>query len=196
MLMRKKTIIIIGMILLIITIITLSSIRIFHLNSRFPNPQIIEHSVGEIINGGETSFQVLDSELLSGADIKQLFPDYIDPVENSDGSKVSDDQIYALFVHAKLINNSNVTQKMVLVQMYAQSLIWFNGIDGRLYPLLNPDAKNPMEISLEPGQEIEVTIPYSMYNFQYTAEDWNNITNRKFELIISFYPEQHIINLV
>ena len=133
--------------------------------------------------------------MIDGKELKQLLPDFEDQVQNSDGSKVSDEQIRELMITMRLINNTGVPQKMLLVQMYAESLIWVNGIDASLYPLLNPEKPNPMEVSLEPYQEIEVTLPYTLYDFQFQSKDWKNIENRTFDITLSFYPEKHIVTL-
>ena len=195
MIMKYKKIIlpIVGIVIALSVI--LSSIQLYIVNQRFPNANTISHTLNEMINGGNTSLIVMDSQLLDGVQINQLYPEYVDSVLNPDGTQVRPEQIKVLLIHAKLINNTEETQKMTLVQMYAESLIWYNGIDGGLYPLFNPDNPNPIEVTLEPNQEIEVSIPYTMYDFQFQQQDWIDIRSRKFDLCLSFYPDRHIISL-
>ena len=50
---------------IIISIVTLATIRIYYLNNRFPNPNIIKHSVNEVINGGDTSICILSSKMIT-----------------------------------------------------------------------------------------------------------------------------------
>ena len=125
-----------------------------------------------------------------------MLPDYVDEVENTDGSKVRDEQIKVILVRAKLENTTSITQTIELVQIYAASLVWSNGIDGDLYPRLNPEVKNPMLVTLEPSQEIEVVIPYTMYDFQFSQEVWDNMQYTNFDLVLTFYPDKHFIKLL
>lgn len=193
--MRNKKIII-PIIVMIILITILSSFRIYNLNKDYPNPVVIEHSLNEKIDGGNISLTVLDSSMVYNSYIKQLFPEYVDYTENSDGTKVTDEQIRVLLIKTKLTNNSDAEQKFSLVQMNAESLIWANGIDGGLYPLLNPDNNNPMGVTIPPNKDIEVILPYTIYDLQFQKKDWEEIDNRHFDLAISYYPVKHIVNLM
>ena len=195
--MRNKKILITTIGIVVVGVITaLVSIRISMLNSIFPNPTLIQHQLNENILLNETSFTALDCQLISGTQLKQMLPDYIDEVENKDGSKVRDEQIRVILVRAKLKNTTSITQTIELVQMYAASLVWSNGIDGDLFPRLNSDVKNPMLITLEPNQEIEVIIPYTMYDFQFSQEVWDNMQYTNFDLVLTFYPDKHFIKLL
>ena len=195
--MKHKNIVIstIGIILIGI-ITTLVSIRISTLNSIFPNPTLIQHQLNENIILNDISFTALDCQLINGTQLKQMLPDYVDEVENKDGSKVRDEQIKVILVRAKLENTTSITQTIELVQIYAASLVWANGIDGDLYPRLNPEVKNPMLVTLEPSQEIEVVIPYTMYDFQFSQEVWDNMQYTNFDLVLTFYPDKHFIKLL
>ena len=53
-----------------------------------------------------------------------------------------------------------------------------------------------MLITLEPNQEIEVIIPYTMYDFQFSQEVWDNMQYTNFDLVLTFYPDKHFIKLI
>lgn len=173
----------------------LSGVRIYSLNQQFPNPAVIEHAMQEEIDGGSISLTVVDSILADSAYIKKAVPDYTDTTENPDGTQVSDSQIRTLLVTIELNNRSDEEQEMSLVQMYAESLIWANGIDGGLYPLFNEDSADPMGLQLAPHEKKRVVLPYTLYDLQFQQADWKTIDQRNFRLTLSFYPQKHVVNL-
>lgn len=193
--MKKNKKFIIPIICVAVMLTVLSAIRIYQLNTAYPNPYIAEHSANEIIEGGNISISVVKSKLADGSYINSIFPDYIDRTQNDDGTKVTNEQIRVLLIYTKLINSTNEEQRMSIVQMYAESLVWSNGIDAGLYPLLNPNSNNPMEVVIPANKEVDVIMPYSMYNFQFNETDWKNVDNRNFNLTLSSYPVKHIVKL-
>jgi len=193
--MIKKNIIVPVACLLFVALVIFSVLKISALNKKFPNPIVIEHAMNEAIKGGETSLAVQSYDLLNGSQLRKLLPDYEEVIKNSDGSSLKDDQVRYLLVHIKLINNSDEIQKMMIANIVAESLIWANGIDAEIYMDLNIGKGSPMSIELQPKQELEVIVPYSMYSFQFQAKDWKNVDNRAFDLSLSTYPKKHIITL-
>lgn len=180
---------------LLIIVSGLITVRINILNKTFPNPSIHEHYINEKIDGGEISLTALDSNLAHNSHIKKLFPDYIDYTMNSDGTNVTDEQVRVLLVHVKLTNNTEFDKEMSLVQFTAESCAWANGIDGSLFSLFNKENNNPMGVVVPANSEIELFLPYSMYDFQFNRSEWKYIDNRKFDLVLSNYPVKNIIIL-
>lgn len=193
--MKHKKRIIFAVAVLLTAAGVLSGMRIYVLNKQFPDPTVIEHAMHEEIDGGSISLAVIDSILADPSYIKKIAPDYMDSTENPDGTKVSDGQIRTLLITVELNNRSDTEQEMSLVQMYAESLIWANGIDGGLYPLFNENSTDPMGVRLKPYEKKRVILPYTMYDLQFQHEDWKQIDQRDFRLTLSFYPEKHVVNL-
>lgn len=180
---------------LIIAALVLSIVRIYHINQQYPNPKVVNHALNESIRGGDTSLTVQNSELIDGNQLKKLVPEYQEEVINDDGSQLSGEQMRFLLVYIKLTNHTDETQMISLAQINATSLIWTNGIIYDLFVFLNPNKGNPIQIELSPNQEMEVVLPYGLYSLQFKSEDWQNIDNQQFTLVLSRYPTKHIVKL-
>jgi frataxin-like iron-binding protein CyaY len=195
MVMSKSKMIMVITGLILISALMFASIGIYRINKQYPNAQIVEHNLDEVIKGGNTSISVQSGELIDGAHLKELAPDFTEAIKNEDGSDLKSDQVRVLMVHLKLHNNTDEPQTMTLVQLIAESLIWANGIENEIYQMLNPGKGNLVNMQLNPNQEIEIVLPYMMYHFQFQPRDWEKIDERRFDLVLSQYPVKHIVRL-
>lgn len=191
----NKKVSLIFVILLISIVAILSAIRIYEINKKYPNPEMISYDIGEEIDGGDVSINVTKTELLNGEQIKEIVPNYTEQVKDKNGKNIKENQALYLLVHMKLINNSDKEQSMQVAKFVAESKAWSNGIHGELFQKLNNKHKSPVNIKIDSKSEQEIIIPYVMYNFQFSDKSWKNIKNRQFELVLARYPYKHIIIL-
>lgn len=190
---KRNHLLLLGIIITVLAV--LSTFRIINLNQAYPNPAIFSHKMGNQIKGGDIALTFYDFQLKSGVAFRQSYPDYNDNVLNKDMTPVRDDQRYVLSVNVNVKNESDKEAKISLVQICAESLSWSNGIDGELYRLVNPTSRDPMRIVLQPYEEKEITLPYTLYALQFSEKDWKDIEQRCFDLVLSYYPVRNIVIL-
>lgn len=192
---NKKIFLILASCVLALVVLILSVFRIVEINRLYPDPQIITHNLGDRISGDGITLCFQDYQLLSGNEFRKLYPTYNDDVLNYDMTPVKDEQRYVLMVNVQIENNTDEERITSLVQIYAESLAWANGIDGNLFPVVNEAYKDPMRVELHSGETVDIILPYSLYDFQFPAKSWNDIEKRTFDLTLSFYPTRNIVLL-
>ena len=197
--MLVKKFFIVLLIMTIVLAIVFSAIRITYLNDIYPNPRIIKHKIGEIIDGGGVSVCVKKSELIGGQEFEDSFKNYTQLVENDDGSVVRGEQYKVLLIYMDITNQTSETQNISVAQMYAETLTWTNGIDAEIFGMLNKDENNfvdPQCLEIEPDQNKNIVLTYIMYDFQFQKNDWEEVKISNFDLSLSRYPVKHIVNLL
>jgi hypothetical protein len=177
--------------------VTLSAVRIYDINRQYPDAKIVMHEVGETIPGGGTSVTVNGGELIDVAELARLAPDYeeilMDP--NVVDPPYRDDQIRYLLFRVTVANDTEEAQRMSLVEMCADALIWSNGIELDLYREMNPDFASPARIELAPRQTAEIILPYQLSDVQFKEKDWAKIDEWDFDLSLSTYPTRHLVRV-
>ncbi len=195
---RKKFFMVLLIVVIVLAII-FSVIRITYLNNTYSNPQIIEHKIGEFIDGGGVSVCVKKSKLIGGQEFEERFKNYTQLVENDDGSVVRGEQYKVLLIYMDITNQTSETQNISIAQMYAETLTWTNGIDAEIFGMLNKDESNfvdPQCLEIEPDQNKNIVLTYIMYDFQFQKNDWEEVKISNFDLSLSRYPVKHIVNLL
>lgn len=49
-----------------------------------------------------------------------------------------------------------------------------------------------MTFELTPGEKCSVTLPIILYDFQFKEDDWEQLNQRPFYLVISYYPVKYV----
>ncbi len=196
--MIMKKILIVPLCAMIVLAVIFSAIRITYLNNTYPNPKIIEHKIGEIIDGGGVSVRVKKSELIGGQEFEDSFKNYTQLVENDDGSVVSGEQYKVLLIYIDITNKTSKIQNISVAQMYAETLTWTNGIDAEIFGMLNKDNNvfDPQYLEIDPDKNKSIVLTYMMYDFQFQKKDWEEVKISNFDLSLSRYPVKHIVKLL
>lgn len=172
-----------------------SAIRIHNLNQQYPAPSILSHALNEKFDAGSVFFCFSNGSLTRGDAFHEEFPDYQDIVTNRDGSTVRDTQYYILRTQLEIENPSDAPVQVYLGQIRAESLDWSNGIDLTLFQLQNAERNDPTRIMVEANSTVQLTLSYILYDFQFKPPVWSSIETRDFDLVLSYYPERHIVPL-
>lgn len=75
-----------------------------------------------------------------------------------------------------------------------QSEYWANGINNEVFQLLNKN-EDVLSVELEKNKDQKIKIPFTMIPIQFNEEQWKNLHDRKFELVLSLYPTKIIVAL-
>jgi hypothetical protein len=131
-------------------------------------------------------------ELLNGDDIIKRAPSFRTPTGNN-GEKLNPDQYRTLLAEVTIKNTTASDNQIPLYTFSPESGVWSNGLDPELFMALNPNT--PVKLSLAPGEEKSVVLPYMLYDFQISTHKWLHVDGEKFQLILSLYPQKTILLL-
>lgn len=191
---RTKWLLGAGVVIVCCAIIGLFAYRVMFINSGFPNSTTVEYGLGEKIQGGDIDITALDFQILDSEQLSELLPDYTIDVYNEDGSPIDPDSAKTLLVEVNIVNDGTTTQTIALQRFCAESLAWSNGLALDEFKQLN-NGMSP-QLELEPGQAVDVRLPYSVYALQFmTDAEWQEVDDRPFSLVLSLYPTKHLIRL-
>lgn len=184
----------IGAVVLILAGVIFAGIRIYSVNSKYPDPKIINYKQGEDIKGGDIVLNVAKSDFLTYNDIMQVCPDYKNQMKVN-GKTVSEDDVNFLVAEIQMKNESDEVKKTSLTQVIAESGAWSNAFDMDLFIALNNIDK--VYISLDGHEERTFKVPYIMYKSQFKSSEWESVKDREYELVLSTYPvkNQVILNV-
>ena len=127
-------------------------------------------------------FTVLSKEWYSEKDLNKKF-----------GYKKSDEIKYeekCLIFETVVENTTKNEIKFPLYEIYVETKGFANGINQELFIKCNNEMG--MNMTLKPGEKINVKIPYVMNTFHFTSKEWMALKDRKFELVEYSYPEKYV----
>lgn len=184
-------------ILIAITLSIACSIRIALLNSDSPSPECVEYPIGssvdvtanlendphqsDAITVTVNSFSIEDGP---GSEIAED-SEYVDPFLQSgvvDATKTA-------LVAATFDNTSESNIEIGLQNFYLVSGSWSSVLNPLLYEAL--EGSEDPTIKLAPGEKVDVIIPFSIYNTQFSESiSWESIEQRSFELRLERFPKR------
>lgn len=185
--MKRKKLFVFIALLVSICVFALSGIRIFKLNSDYPQAQIVCAKNNETLIIDDVEVKKLSTEFIpyekisNNKDLKFV----MDSAENKEVNLVK-----------ATINIKNLTNHEVVFPLYDVSLAsvsWSNGIDLEAFMFFNDNQS--LKIQLKPNENVDVILPYSMSEIQFSNADWNTVESRKYNLVFSLYPYKRMIAL-
>ena len=90
----------------------------------------------------------------------------------------------------QVTNPTEETKRVAITNGYLQTGAWQNGIAAEVFQELNADWEGS---ELDPGETLTAYLPYVMFDFQFTEEQWQHMKERSFEWVIQLYPEKHVV---
>lgn len=163
-------------IMIISMLILLIGIQYIHINTVYCEPKKEEYLMGESFNYRGVEVSVTDSVMMESKDISELLKGK------------------AIVVTIILKNNSEETKKVESDFFQVQCLDWNNGMSYEVFMALNGTDVSP-NVTLNPGEEVALKLPYSLYDFQFPKDRWDNIVNEDFKLTLEVYPVKRTVNL-
>ena len=186
---KNKVFIAIGAIIFIILLAFIIN-RILLVNKQFPSSTIEKYTESESFHIDDITLKVNVLSLFRDDEIGEIVPRYLD-AENNEDLVIADSTILML-VNITLTNQTLDEKEIPLYEFYLQKNTWYNGIDASYYNELNDD--NKLLLSLLPGDEVTINIPYLAYDFQFNnSNEWNNMKKDMFELVLRTYPLKQIV---
>lgn len=186
--MKKKKIMVI-IFILVFAVVFLYRYR--SINQQFPNPELREAYIGEVMELEDVTFQLEKVEMLDGKGLHALDPDIVIATDPS-GNPFPDEKIRVVLNYIQIKNIGNQQKAVDFSRIKAESGAWGNGINGEIFMALNPGISVQKEI-IRPGEVRNVVIPFSMLSTMFKEKDWARIDERVFSTVLSLYPEKIVL---
>lgn len=156
--------------------------RYTYINGRYPPPQENYYRVGDEIKYGELTF-CFDGYKIVGRD--ELEQTGLTAESGAYGVKA----LYATVT----VRNTGAAEENVPVYIFnAEAGGWTNGINMEWYEEINGES---LGISLPPGEQAMITLPYLLHQSQFRGDVWENIEDMQFRIVFSLYPSKEAVVL-
>lgn len=154
------------------------------INSKYKNPTVLSKEIGETVDYSNLQFLVVNSGFIPQAQVNELWTKELDIFAGCKG----------YYVTVTVSNTGTEEKKLSLGNFELVSDAWINGVDMEKFLMLNSeDVKQ--KFLLKPGDTITCTLPFLIVKENFTNRQWEQIEQRKFELVLSLYPFKRVIEL-
>lgn len=182
--MKRRVIMVPALLLLLI----LYGIQYWKINTKYPAPQNISVCLNETVQVDGVEIKPLKAELLDGHQIQQIMHVSTE-AENNNIYDYHNMKLYLMTILCRNVssqkNNVDFTQWMV------ESGAWGNGLNGEFFKNLNGNISIIQDLKAD--EEITVELPFTMVESMFSKKEWEKMSSRNFNIIISLYPEKIIL---
>lgn len=168
--------------ILCLFVVVASLIQIYRVNAAYPSAKQVyipfskTHTLQEGIN-----LSVISSKWLNNEDVREKYGEYMD---------LGNSNMKVAYVTVEIQNIAEKEMIVPLYKLYIESdLHYCNGLDLEMYMIDN--IYQSVEINLKPKEKVSVSLPYSIYNFQFKKDEWNSIEDYNFYLVNDRYPVKY-----
>ena len=171
--------------------------RLYWINARYPGPIEQTCGLGDSVQVGDYTVTFQDWRWSDGEILHALCPGFcllLD--EEGEEYPVSRERIglITLTITKAGTDQTGADQAMTddaaqmpdLTGMAFESGAWGNQFDMELMYLLNPRLES-LRPRLEEGEGVEIILPMTMTDQQFTREQWERIDRRAFYLVLDYY---------
>lgn len=162
------------------------------INRKYPDANNEQVAVHEIMNIDNVEYEVTDSNIYSYDELKEK---YSDRIKQDSYESIEDSNWGFVFVNLRIKNNGKEEKIVNIYEFVVATKTTSNGLDVELFLEFNDEKL--MNPSIKSGEEIQIILPYSFVTGYITGKINKNerISNQRFELIMSLYPERKSIRL-
>jgi hypothetical protein len=182
----NKNLIIICFIL--ITLSLLFTFRYLSINQKYPDPINKEHKLNQPIKYGSFEIKTIGYKMMNSSELKDLgsvFNEITTPYDKN---------IKCVIATVNIKNSGTEQKNLEVYPFQIESGGFSNGIDAALFSVLNGEDSTLVPI-LKPNEEKKLLLPFTMIKSQFSKKDWEQIDYRKFQLVLSLYPEKNFVVL-
>lgn len=188
-------------VVIVILVTTVWCVRYVSLNSYYAsvsNNSRAVYQLGEIVSFGE---DYINKDMsIPGYSIKvnrfeiQQFDEYTKALG------INQDDIYSkpkklALVHITLFNDNSVAEGVMLSEFKLHGVDNYVGLDWDILTAVNPVLQGSYGISLSPGTQYDITLPFDLYEEHFGADTWKSINEYQLFLHITAYPVEKDIKL-
>lgn len=203
--MKRKVARAVGAAVALVVCAALFGLRVAQVNAATPAPEVHRFALGEeatycggdssggTVNLGDTMVTAENAALLNREELANMPGVPAGYVDNLMASTSAND-MRALVVEVTLRNTTGEPRETHVQSFKARSGALSNGLFAEIYFMLNDGLST--RVPLEPGGTQKATLVYLLYNSQLnSAGAWQHVDERAFDLVLTVYPQQYVINL-
>ena len=160
-----------------------------HINSKFHSLHVHSNSMDEgiVVQGVEitiTGMEILHTnEIVSNTSLNELLNEYYSS---------SSENFIILLIKAEINNTNESRTSFDLTTLHLESGAYSS---QAFYPLMQYYNKTGMTLELNGLEKKNTTLAFPIHKVSFRENDWANIENREFELVVSLFPQKEIIPL-
>lgn len=158
--------------------------RIWCINRTYPEPNVKKYTQGETVKTKGFEITLDNWKFYSQTESEQILKN------NHIDDTIPNAQKKMFCTQLSIKNIENGVNFIDITDFSFESLAWHNQWDMELFYVLNDITT--MTIELEPGEICNITLPIILYDFQFKPHIWDDINQRTFYLVISFYPVKRV----
>jgi len=163
-------------------------IQFNNINHKYPPAQLISYAKDQTVSYDGFSLKVLSTEFFNENDLKKNNKELYENIY------IENEEIKAIVVDIQITNNNKQNAEIDISDAWLQSNYWVNGIVMNAFVAINP-AGTSLHPKLKSGETVRLKLPYTMIPAHFKEMDWNNVQNRKYDLILTFYPIKRALAL-
>ena len=178
---RKKRNIIIMLGVIIAGI--LWAVEFWHINVQYPVQEALIYTQGEKVCIENLYISVTSHQWMQE---KELMNYNIEEIASLGKRKV-------LLLNLHMENSTVQTRQMHLYTYLLEYDYYSNAINLELFMELNP--RESLTVTLEPGEQKNLKVPFLLYEKQFTERQWSQIEEKTGGLIVSLNPQKICLGL-
>jgi hypothetical protein len=193
--LQTRPVFVVIAVVVVAALLTAAALRIAQINTRFPNPTVVEHQLGETFMVEGVEFRITDVCLIGYAEMKKTVPSYEIEFLDEQQNPFEPSRLRFLLVGMDVRRVSQGSPSFSLTWSYVQSRAWRNGFDHNLFRNLNEGKE--VSSALDGSETARLVLPYTMTDTQFKSQaDWETVEDRPFDLIVSTYPVENIVHVL
>lgn len=185
---KKNPVKIIGMVVAAFLFIGGIGYRLYWINACYPSPKINNYNIHETIEAGNYRITFSDWQWGDGTNIRKMYPQFED-ITDEKGNLYPVSKMRVGILELTVTKTANDESILALENIAFESGAWGNQFDLELTYLMNPDLEG-LRIKLKDGESRKILLPMTMYDTHFTDGQWRNIDQRKFYIVMQYYPEK------
>lgn len=174
---NRKVLIVVSIMVILILIFGVGFIRI---NNKYQNPEEEEYAIGKPADFDGIEITVLDREWVE-------IQDFISRYDINEETFLKDSDAKVMMLKVRYKNSDPVKKSIEIYLDTLETLGWSNGILLEGFQAANPSGST-MSVELEANSQIELLLPFMLYEVQFQKKVWDKIQQEPFRFVISLYP--------
>lgn len=194
--MKKSVkVILIGVLLLALVIAYIA--RLQAVNAEFHDTAVISYRMGEEVAFGT---DILMDGTMEGYTITVnraevlTYSEFLEKYQLPDIYSYVPDKVYDVDVTIKN-KGADPSAGINLLSFYVQGIAVCGGLNTNLFDEVNPDLEGIYAIALRDNSEIELHLPFGLWEYSFRTDIWNDLDDFKMDFVATLYPNKKIVHL-
>jgi len=122
------------------------------------------------------------------------YQDFLGKYQGEDEYSYPPEKIYDVSVTLKNLGADDTTG-INMMDFYISGLAVCADLNIDMYDLANPQLSGQYAIALRKNSELEIHLPFSLWEADYHRKTWNKLEEFEMNLVTTLYPVKQVISL-